>query len=271
MHPRIVVNEVCFPSSLTLEEEIEWWTDGAIDRVGLSYFRRANSDWLTDGNKVRDAGISVGYLLHERMYQLSDPATWTASIDALKTTIDAAVALAVPTIYTTTGPAGSLEFDEAARALATAFQPVREYAHAAGVEILTETTNPLFAHTHFLHTLADTASVAAQVGLKVCLDLYSVWWERGLRSTIAATGNSIRLVQVSDFAPIMGPPTTENFVRQVPGDGVIPLDELVACVLDTGYQGLFDLELYLRPSASALADTCRAIEWLTDVLERLGI
>ena len=268
MHPRIVVHEVCFPAELSLDEEVSWWQRGHIERVGLSYLRRAGRGWLGDGQRVRDAGISIGYLLHERMFRLDEPGTWSASREALCTTVDAATALGVPLVYTTTGPAGSLEFEAATAALREAFAPVREHAAAAGVDILVHTGNPLLAHTHFFHTLADTESVAREVGLGICLDLYVSWWERGLRSTLRRIGDAVGLVQVSDFLPRPGPPGAHTFVREIPGDGILPLEKLIGAVIDDGYQGLFDVELYLRPAATALADTVRAVDWLTGVLDR---
>lgn len=268
MHPRIVVHEVCFPADLSLDEELEWWRRAGIDRVGLSYLRRTGRDWLADGQKVRDAGISIGYLLHERMFRLDEPGSWPASREALCATVDAAKVLSVPLVYTTTGPAGRLEFEDALSALREAFAPVRQHAAAAGVDVLVHTGNPLLAHTHFFHTLADTESVAREVGLGICLDLYVSWWERGLRSTLRRIGHTVGLVQVSDFLPSPGPPGDHTFVREVPGDGILPLEELIGAIIDDGYAGLFDVELYLRPAATALADTVRAVDWLTDVLDR---
>lgn len=265
MHSRIVVNEVCFPA-IDLAEEITWWLDAAIDRVGLARFRRPDGDWRDAAARVQDAGIAIGYLLHAPMYRLDSPSTWEASSAALVRTIDAAVEFGVPTIYTTTGPRGTLEFEAAATALTTAFAPVHDYAKNRGVAILVETANPLFAHTHFLHTLADTTAVARQAGLGVCLDVHATWAESSLDARIAAAGPQLGLVQLSDFVP-----GNLSVVRDVLGEGIIPVERMVRSVLATGYQGLFDVELFGRPAESALDDTRRSVAWLTNLLEELGL
>jgi sugar phosphate isomerase/epimerase len=264
MHPRIVVNEVCFPA-LPMAQQIAWWQQAGVDRVGLARFRRQDGDWLPDAHAVLEAGIEIGYLLHAPMYRLDDQSTWAASTAALEKTVDAASALGVPTIYTTTGPKGRLSFEAAAEALATAFAPVRDYAHDRGVTVLVETANPLFAHTHFLHTLADTIAVAKLAGLGVCLDIHATWTESSLDTNIAAAGPTLGLVQISDFVP--GKLTV---TRDVLGEGVIPIEQLIRSVLDTGYPGLFDLELFDRPADSALEDTTRSVVWLTDLLDRIA-
>jgi sugar phosphate isomerase/epimerase len=264
VHSRIVVNEVCFPA-MPLGEEIGWWHRAGVERVGLASFRRQDGDWLSAARQVHDAGIAIGYLLHAPMYRLDDPSSWPDSTDALIRTVDAAAALGVSTIYTTTGPKGHLTFEEAAQALAKAFAPVHDHAQAAGVTMLVETANPLFAHTHFLHTLADTIAVARQAQLGVCLDVHATWTESSLQARIREAGPLLGLVQVSDFVP-----GRLSVTRDVLGEGILPIESMVRTVLDTGYQGLFDLELFARPADTALEDTRRSVEWLSDLLERLG-
>src|SRR5438128_495755 len=65
------------------------------------------------------------------------------------------------------------------------------------------------------------------------------WVDRALRETIRTAGPTIALVQVCDYSP--GDRTMD---RGVPGTGVIPLERLFSWVLETGYEGFFDLELW---------------------------
>lgn len=264
MHPRISVNEVCFPA-MPLEEKIAWWRKADISRVGLASLYRQAGDWRAALHAVHDAGIEVGYLMHARMYRVDTPSSWASSSAALRHTIDAASAAGVPTVYCTTGPKGALEFEEAAEALSTAFAAVRQYAEDAGVAILVETANPLMAHTNFLHTLADTIAVAKQARLGVCLDFHAAWTESGLYRSIAEAGPLLGLVQVSDFVPEKG-----TVARDVLGEGILPVEKMIRATLEVGYSGLIDLELFGRPEKSAFDDTVRSVTWLTDLLLRLG-
>ena len=149
-------------------------------------------------------------------------------------------------------------------ALAEAYAPVREQADMAGVRMLVETANPVFAHTHFLHSLPDTVRVARQ-GLGVCLDVHAIWAESALEAGIRDAAPLIGLVQVSDFSP-----GNLTVTRDVIGDGVIPIEGILRTTLDTGYRGMFDLELFARPAATALEDTRASIERLGEILDRLG-
>jgi sugar phosphate isomerase/epimerase len=78
----------------------------------------------------------------------------------------------------------------------------------------------------------------------------------------------LALVQVSDYE--VGTFDTPN--RSVIGDGDVPLERLLAIVLDAGYDGLFDLEI-IGPRIEAeghSSATCRSLERLTEMLDRLG-
>jgi sugar phosphate isomerase/epimerase len=60
--------------------------------------------------------------------------------------------------------------------------------------------------------------------------------------------------------------------RLVPGDGAIPLERLLAQLLDAGYPGPFDLEL-LGPEIDREGPDAalrRGADWLRAALARLG-
>jgi len=76
------------------------------------------------------------------------------------------------------------------------------------------------------------------------------------------------LVQVSDY--VLGDRNAP--CRAVPGDGAVPLEQMIGAILSGGYQGVFDLEL-VGPRIMAEggeAAARRAVNWLSDVLTRLG-
>ena len=92
--------------------------------------------------------------------------------------------------------------------------------------------------------------------------------ERGLGATIANGVDTIRIVQLSDFA--IGTRNTPN--RLVPGDGDIPMHRIVSQLLDAGYPGVFDLEMIgprIDEEGYASASP-RAVEYVGALLRELG-
>ena len=117
--------------------------------------------------------------------------------------------------------------------------PVLAESAARGVPFAIEHTNSLRVDVGFVHTLADAIDLARRLGTGVCMEINACWAERDLAATVRAGVDTLRLVQVSDFA--VGTLSTPN--RLVPGDGDIPLARILGDVLDAGYAGCFDLEL----------------------------
>jgi sugar phosphate isomerase/epimerase len=176
--------------------------------------------------------------------------------------------LGSPMVVLTTGPAGSLTWEDAADSFAATMAPHVEAAAGAGVTLVLEHTNSLRADVGFVHTLRDAVDLARRIGLGVCLEVNACWGERDLAGTIRDGQDVLRLVQVSDYA--VG--TTSTPDRLVPGDGDIPLDRILGDVLAAGYQGLFELELVgPRIDAEGYASAItRSLEHLGALLTDLG-
>lgn len=266
MHSRIAVHEVSFPDTMDVGAILDWAASHRIANVGLFSLRRQGAGWDQAIAAVASSPVSIAYLCHASMFTLEAPDSWAASSRSLMTTIDAAAAMNSPLVYATTGPAGQLEFDEAVEALTSAIQPALEHARSRGVTLLTETANPLFRFTHFLHSFQDTIDAAAAAGIGLCLDLHPTWHERGIRNKIRTVAGAIKLVQVSDYIP-----RNMTVARDIVGDGIIPMERLLGTLFEAGYDGVVDLELFGRPKETALNDILRSTENLGAMLRRLGV
>ena len=171
--------------------------------------------------------------------------------------------LAAPIVVFTTGPAGTLEWNDAADAFASAIEPLLP----TPVTLCLEHTNSLRTDVSFVHTLRDAIDLAERLDICVCMEVNACWAERDLARTIEERIDRIGLVQVSDAA--IGTLSTPN--RLVPGDGDIPLERILEQLLRAGYDGVFDLEL-IGPRIeeegyrSAIGRSC---SYLGDLLARL--
>jgi sugar phosphate isomerase/epimerase len=102
----------------------------------------------------------------------------------------------------------------------------------------------------------------------VCLELFHVWTEAGLRRDLREHIGSVSHVQLSDMAR----GSRALPCRAVPGDGDVPLAAIVSWLLDAGYEGAFDCELS-GPEIDAAghrAAATRAATWLDALLVELG-
>jgi sugar phosphate isomerase/epimerase len=94
----------------------------------------------------------------------------------------------------------------------------------------------------FVTTLDAALDLVDRVGhprVGVYVDLFQLWRDAGLVEAIARSEGRIAGVHVADSAGLEG-----DTSRLPPGEGVIPLHELMAAVEAAGYRGSYDVELF---------------------------
>lgn len=237
MHPRLAVSAVS-SWRWSLDEDLTFWSDAGIEHVGLSFRKLEEAGLDAAVTRVRDAGLRVSNIVELGWWDLTAPTTWSAQQARLLAAVDAAGTVG-GCLVLTTGPAGPLDWDHAADALAAALEPVQRAARAASVPVTIEHTGPLRLDLSFCTTARDGVDLARRVGTGLCLEVHSCFAERDLEATIRGAADVLAHVQLSDF--VIGSLSTPD--RAVPGDGDIPLGRILAAVLASGYSGAFELEM----------------------------
>jgi sugar phosphate isomerase/epimerase len=252
-HPRVSVNSL---SSLnqSLREDIAMWHELGVGHVGVMSSKIAEAGWGTARELIAAAGLRVS--------------TVAANQASVPDALEFAASTAAGSVYVQSGAAGPLTWEEAADVFRVAFAPLTALADRLGVPLAVEPTNPLRTDMSFVFSLRDAVDLARSTGIHVVLDLYSCWYERGLAELVRENIDLVALVQISDF--VVGTLDTPN--RAVLGDGDIPLERLLAMVIDAGYGGAFDLEI-LGPRIEHegySAAIRRSMERASELLDRLG-
>lgn len=237
MHSRLSVSAVS-SWGWTLDEDLAYWAKSEIDHIGLSFRKLEEAGLDRAVERVRDAGLKVSDIVELGWCDLADPGTWPEHQARLDSAIAVAAEVGGP-IVVTTGPGWQLEWDDAARAFGEMLEPVRSVAAGLDVPITIEPTGPLRLDLSFVTTLRDGADLASDLGIGLCMELNSCFAERDLLGTVARAGDVLRHVQVSDS--VVGSLSTPD--RAVPGDGDIPLGPILGGILESGYDGAFELEL----------------------------
>jgi sugar phosphate isomerase/epimerase len=265
MDPALSVNGLSFgPTSLA--EDLAACEQLGATQIVVPVAKLEAAGWETGVAALAASTVTTAALLHPGWFTLDEPARWPEQQAHLARSLDAADTLGASALYGTTGKKGALSWESAVERFAHAVAPVAAQARDRGIDLTLETTNPLFADLSFLHCLPDAVEVAETSGLGVCIDLFVCWTDRGLRQSIERAAARCPLVQVSDY--VLGGRSMPT--RAVPGDGDIPLEEIVGWVLDAGFAGVFDLEL-MGPridDEGAVPALRRAAQWMTGQLDR---
>lgn len=237
MHPRLSVSAIS-TVGWDQQQDLDFYHDAGITNVGLSLRKLEAMGWEMASPAVRDAHLRVTNVLGLG-FDLTDRATWPVHQHRLCAALEAAAGMDAECFVLTTGPAGSMTWEQAAAALGAALAPVLTTSAAVGIPVLLEHTNSLRVDVSFLHRLADAIDLARDLRTGVLMEINACWAERGLAATIGAGVDAIRLVQVSDF--VIGTLTTPD--RAVIGDGHIPFPRIVGQLEGAGYRGVYDIEL----------------------------
>jgi sugar phosphate isomerase/epimerase len=266
-HDRISVSGLCFPR-LTAVESVR-----AVGELGVTKTSMTSASLRDSGvSAVRDAcaqaGVEVVTTTAIARFDLRPGADVSAQLQQARDDIDQAAAVGATSVYTLTGPRARPDWPDDVEAYARLVAGVAQYGAERGVALAVEPTSWLYSDLNFVFSFRDAVDFAERTGLGICLDAFHVFGEGSLREDIAKHAGLISHVQLSDLE--RGARSLP--CRAVPGDGDLPLAQIVTWLLDAGYGGPFDLELS-GPAIDAAGHheaAARSVAWLDSLLRQLG-
>jgi len=154
--------------------------------------------------------------------------------------IDVARQIGADCLLIVPGPLRGLSHEHAAELVMRSLVEALRAAEQHGVRLAIE---PLHErHTDFINTLSEAQALVEEIDHPLCglfLDTYHLWQTDDLLPAIERAAGRIFGVHVVDS--YAEPRSQED--RLIPGDGVIPLREIVGAVERTGYDGLYEVEI----------------------------
>ena len=269
MHEKVSVNSLCFMGT-SLDEQEQYWRELEPKRISFVTLQVFQEGEDTARAIVEEGNYRVETLSHPFAMAALPRAEdeWQPMRESLSRAIRFGKSIGAQSIYMVTGGRGRRTWEEAAEIFSAAVAPGAAEAKDAGIPLLIETAPFVYAGNHIPHSLRDTVTLAEMAGIGVCIDLFSVWSEAGLKQTIERALPICHLIQVGDY--VFGDKSLP--ARAVPGDGDIPLATLIEWIVKGGYASGFDLEL-LGPRIDQeghVQAARRAARYVGEVLEKLG-
>lgn len=261
MHPRLTISTLMFRDAPIDVIALQCAKVG-IDRIGLS------SAALEHEEIARIVAITRLYQLDVTHLAVKDLVSFESGVtESARDALDAASKLQARFIYGLTGPSGQLEWDDAASRFREAVKPLKEAGARVGMPILVESTSSsMTSDVSFIHNLRDAVDLVEIADISLCYDVNHTWTERHLAETIKRAGSRLGNVQISD--QILG---CRDRFRAAPGAGMIPLARILTSILETGYSGLFDLEISPEPGVEPNVTLSRALEGAEALLSEVGL
>ncbi len=189
-----------------------------------------------------DHGLTVTTLCRGGFFTTPD------GIDDTRRAIDEAATLGTGELVLVVGGlhAGSKDLPAARQTVADALEALVPQAAQVGVRLAIEPLHPMFcADRAVVSTLAQALDLASPFALHevgVVVDTYHVWWDPDLFAQLKRARGRISSYQVCDWVV----PLPEDMLlgRGHVGDGHIDFAPITKAVLDTGYDGYVEVEIF---------------------------
>jgi sugar phosphate isomerase/epimerase len=190
------------------------------------------------------AGLEVASVVCAGGLTAPDDRRRTQRISHLRFTVRFAAAVGAEAVLVVPGDLDGADRPRAIERASSALREALPDAHRFGVALSIEPLRPV--HTDFVNTLPQALELVAAVDdpqCGICMDTFQVW--RGAEERdevlreIREAAPCTQIVQIADSLP--EPRSKED--RLIPGEGVLPLDHMLAQLFATDYKGWLAVEI----------------------------
>lgn len=255
-HPRLSINQATIKYA-NLEQALDATRTAGVEAIGL-WREPVNEVGLdTAAQMLTDSGLRFTTHCRGGFFTLPEGAERRAALDENRRAIEETATLAAAGAEGSTAilvlVAGGLP--EGSRDLAGARERVRDAigelvpdAIAAGVTLAIEPLHPMYVSDRcVVATLGQALDIAGDfeaTAVGATVDTFHIFWDPDVEAQIARAGREGRIAtyQVCDWKTPL--PADVLLSRHYPGDGVIDFGSLTRAVVDAGYTGDIEVEIF---------------------------
>jgi len=190
---------------------------------------------------LADAGLRAVSMVGLPPLLAGDAGMSEASFSTMMSALDACHALGIDRIGLVPGPSRGRSVERLDGLMMTSLQNLAPYAIARGVVLALEPVrNPYLDYLNTLEHADRLVKAAGRDAVGLLLDVWHLCQESDLWAHVAASAPRISLVHVSDWRE----PTRCHDDRLIPGEGVLPLQQILLGLDRAGYCGFYDVEIF---------------------------
>jgi sugar phosphate isomerase/epimerase len=242
---RLSLNQMTTPR-WCLDEDLENYADAGLTAIGLNWQKLNDEALSADVERIRHSGLRVTSLGWCGGFTGAGGLSFRDAIQDAKRKLRIARMVNAGSLVVIPG----VQFTHIrSHAMRLAMQAVRDLCAAAAdgdVRIALQPMDSLFGKNwSFLNRLEETLEILDRVrcpSAQFCFGTYHLWQEPRLLELLPAIVDRIAVVQLSDWRE---PPRSEND-RLLPGDGAIPLREIITTLERANYRGMYEIEVWSR-------------------------
>ncbi len=229
-----------------LDEAAHYYRRAGLRGIGVSW-QRLSAFGVREGiDVVRRSGLAVSSLGWIGGFTGGQGCSIDEALAEARQAVDAAARLGAQALIVVSGPQHGHIRSHARRLVVDALRALADDAARHNVRLGLQPMHPIFAREwSFVTRLDDSLEVLARVDhphVGLTFGSYHLGQEPGLLDRIPEIAPRVAVVHLSDWRD---PPRCDND-RLLPGDGSLPLAEIVRGFESAGYRGLYEVEVWSR-------------------------
>ena len=235
----------------SLEQALRAWAQADVPALGLLRSKLSGQEPEQLRSLLDQYQRRVASVHHLGGFTGSDGRRFRQCVDDALQGLQLAAAVGAPCAVVYSGARGGHTYNHAKRLVRDALEELAPHADQLQVDLAIETVHPQAPQDlTFLVSLDDAMEILDRVQhprVKLVLDLYHLGAEVDLPQRAAELVSQVALVQLADAKT---PPQGQED-RCLPGQGVLPVEEVVAALKAAGYDGPWEIEVH-GPTVAAL-------------------
>jgi len=254
--PRLSINQATIKRA-NLAEALRATADNGVQAIGLWREPVHEVGLATAAQMLTDSGLRFTTHCRGGFFTIPEGPARRAAIDDNRRAIEETATLAAAGAPGSTAvlvlvagglPEGSRDLVGARARVRDALGELAPDAAAAGVTLAIEPLHPMYVSDRaVVSTLGQALDLAADFDpstVGVTVDTFHVFWDPQVLDQIARAGREGRIAtyQVCDWKTPLAADVLLS--RHYPGDGVIDFESLTKAVLETGYTGDIEVEIF---------------------------
>jgi sugar phosphate isomerase/epimerase len=192
-----------------------------------------------------DTGIKVSSICRGGFFPAATLDQQSRNLEENYRAVDEAAAVGTEILVLVCGGIVNHDLDRSREMVVRGIGRLLPYAEQAGVKLGIEPLHPMFAADRSVIVSLSQANAIIELfksrNLGIVIDVYHVWWDPTVYSEIARASGHIFGFHVNDW--IVPVPDMLNG-RGMMGDGVIAIKRLRKAVIEGGYSGPIEVEIF---------------------------
>lgn len=274
VQPRLSISQIT-TFRRKLHEEVSAIAAAGFEGIGLCRSKTSEHDDETVAAVLNEFGIRAASLSWAGGFTGSLKFSYEEALEDAREALQQAIRLKAETLVILTGSQNGLTVRHCRRIVTDALLLLADEAGDHGVRLALLPMSPRYQQEKtFLHTVDEALKLLddlnhPQIGLG--FDTFQSWQTPRLLERIPELAPRTFLVQLSDSE--VDP--RDEMDRRLPGQGALPLPEIVQQFLASGYQGFFDVQVWSEnvwrlPQSEVIAACQRFVPTASGVVTRFA-